>query len=90
MVDKMVDAVKFMDLEFDSVVIEGIDEDVTRVLTEAFRSDGVRAAMEKKLIETIEAIDPVAAAKKLEMTWGELIGEFLYKIVNTFKPRKQA
>lgn len=88
MVDKMIEAIKDIEIEFDSIVIEDIDSEVAKIITDAFKGDDVKMAIQKKIVETIQAVDPKEAAKKLEMTWGDLIGEFLYKLVNTFKPRK--
>ena len=88
MAGKMCKAVEDMEIEINSVYINGLSEDITAVLTDAFKSEDVKKAIQEKLVETIKAIDPEIAAKKLEMTWGELIGEFLYKIVNSFKAKK--
>ena len=88
MADKIVKAIDDAEVDMSYIEIGEVSEELTKVLKDCLDDDEVRKVLREKMIETIKAIDPEKAAERLQLTWGELLGEFFYKIVNTFKSGK--
>ena len=87
MADKLIQSISGLDLDLYCGEIE-IGPELGQLLKDCCKDEEVRTVIRAKIIETIREINPKEAAKTLERTWGELLGEFLYKLVNTFRSRK--
>jgi hypothetical protein len=78
-----------MDLYIEEVVIEDIASDIAQLMKDAMADEEVKKIMHQKIIETISHIDAKEAAKKVTLSWGELLGQFLNKIAEAFAVKRK-